>query len=186
MIKKVFIDLETTGLNPKLNGIIEIGMIFEAGSFIDELSLKMSPFPADEISNEALKVNKVSREDIFKQMNPKEAYKRITNKLSKYVDKYNKKDKLFFIGYNANFDADFLRTFFEKNGDNYFGSFFFYPIIDVAVLAGQHLKEKRYLMPNFKLMTVASEVGIHIEESKAHGAMYDIQVTKKLYDLVGG
>lgn len=54
-----------------------------------------------------------------------EIYKQFVDLLSKYVDRYNKKDKFFLAGYNiASFDNSFLRAWFIQNGDKYFGSWF--------------------------------------------------------------
>jgi len=184
MIKKCFCDLETSGLDPKKNGIIELAMIFEVEHLIKEFTLKMNLFPKDEIKEEALKINKTSREEIFKQMTPKKAYEKIIQELSKYVDKYNKKDKFFFIGYNAPFDMNFLREFFLKNGDNYFGSFFFYPPLDVMSLSAFYLMEERSQMKNFKLMTVASTLEFDVKREKLHGALYDIQITKQIFSKI--
>ncbi len=181
MIKKCFIDIESTGLDFMKHGVIEIACIFEIGGFIDEFVLKCCPFEDDLIDEEALAINNVSKDEIFKRMSPKMAYKQLTQKLSRYVDKYDKKDKLHFIGYSALFDANFLREFFMKNSDFYFGSFFFYPIIDVATLAGLTLMEERPALIDFKLSTVAKRFGIKVEEKKLHGALYDIQITRDLF-----
>ena len=46
--------------------------------------------------------------------------------------------------------------------------------------------EGRHKMPNFKLMSVAKEVGISIDESKLHDANYDILITRAVYNTVTG
>ena len=184
MIKKCFIDLETTGVDYTKHGIIEIACIFEVGGLVDEFVLECRPFEDDIIDEEALAINNVSKDDLFKRMSPKDAYRQLTQKLSRFVDKYDKKDKLHFIGYSALFDANFLRQFFLKNGDSYFGSFFFYPIIDVATLAGLALMEERPILDDFKLPTVAERFGIRVEKKKLHGALYDIQLTRDIFYAV--
>ena len=40
--------------------------------------------------------------------------------------------------------------------------------------------------PNLKLMSVAREVGILIDESKLHDANYDILITRAVYNIVTG
>lgn len=105
-----------------------------------------------------------------------------TNLLGKYVDKYDKTDKFFLCGYNnASFDNQFLRAWFVQNGDNYFGSWFWSSAIDVMVLAAQALMEQRHKMKDFKLRTVAEQLGIVIEEERLHDAMYDIVLTHEVY-----
>src|SRR3712207_9107105 len=90
-----------------------------------------------------------------------EVYAQFVAMLGKHVDKFNKKDKFFLVGYNnAAFDNQFLRGFFLQNGDNYFGSWFWANTIDVMVLATAYLAERRPEMENFKLSTVAKFLGV--------------------------
>jgi DNA polymerase-3 subunit epsilon len=105
--------------------------------------------------------------------------------LGKYVDKFNKKDKFFLVGYNnAAFDNLFLRGFFLQNKNNYFGSWFWSSSLDVMVLATLFLAEKRADMENFKLSTVATTLGIKVEEEKLHDASYDIYLTKSIFNII--
>lgn len=106
--------------------------------------------------------------------------------LGKYVDKYDKQDKFFLVGYNnASFDNQFLRGFFSQNGDNYFGSWFWSNSIDVMVLASHHLASRRHEMENFKLATVAKFMGINVDDEALHDAFYDIYLTKEVYKMIG-
>lgn len=52
------------------------------------------------------------------------------------------------------------------------------------LLAAYVLRERRPHMPNFKLMTVARELGIEVDESRLHDAEYDIELTKAMYKAV--
>ena len=58
--------------------------------------------------------------------------------------------------------------------------------MDVRVLAGQYLQERRSSMPSFKLPRVAIEVGIEVDENKLHDAEYDIYLTREIYRIVTG
>jgi DNA polymerase III epsilon subunit-like protein len=105
--------------------------------------------------------------------------------LGKYVNKFDKKDKFFLVGYNnKGFDNDFMRNFFKQQGDNYFGSWFWAGAIDVMVLAADYLQEDMPNMVDFKLRTVAQHLGIKLDESKLHDALYDIDITKMVYEIV--
>ena len=182
MIKKIFIDTETTGLNPKKNGILEIGCIIEINNSVEaEFVIECSPFKGDEISDKALEVNHIPKDTLYKRLSPVDAYHDFVSVLSKHVDRFNKRDKFFFFAYNAPFDSNFLREFFLKNNDVYFGSYFFYPPIDVAVLAAIYLGDERARMPNFKLTTVAPMLGIDIDMEKAHGALYDTKIMRDVF-----
>lgn len=111
----------------------------------------------------------------------------LTTLLGKYIDKYDRNDKYHFIGYNARFDADFVRKLFEKNGDQYFGSWFWFPPIDVMNLAAVDLLKLRNTLPNFKLATVIEKYGIKSEEEKElHDAYTDVRLTQKLFNKLKG
>jgi DNA polymerase III subunit epsilon len=79
------------------------------------------------------------------------------------------------------FDDQFLRGLFEQNGDKYFGSIFWSDSSDVMVLASECLKLVRHKMENFQLKTVAKTLGIEVVESELHDALYDVELTIKIY-----
>lgn len=138
-----------------------------------------------EILDEALAVGGVTREEIDAYPPMEEVYCKLVALLSRYVSKYNKADKFFLVGYNnASFDNQFLRGFFLQNGDNYFGSWFWSNSVDVMVLASQYLLAERPLMPNFKLSTVAAQLGVVVSEDKLHDALYDVDLTRDAYHIM--
>lgn len=184
-MKIVFIDLETTGTKHWKNGVHQIsGGIYIDGEFEEMFDYKVKPNPKAVIEQEALDIAGITTEDLAEYDEMNDVYRDFVKMLSKYVDKFNKKDKFFFAAYNAHFDNAFTRAFFKQNGDNYFGSFFWSNNIDVMVLATNKLMEKRHEMENFKLMTVAKELGINVDESKLHNAEYDIYLTEKIWQIV--
>jgi DNA polymerase III subunit epsilon len=185
-MKLLFFDLETTGTNPGKNGIHQIsGEICIDGIVKETFDYKVRPNEKAIIEQEALDVAGVTKAQILAYPAMIDVYFQFTKMLAKYVDKFNKTDKFFLVGYNnASFDNQFLRGFFLQNGDNYFGSWFWSNSIDVMVLASQYLMEQRPRMENFKLATVAKELGINIDETKLHDAQYDISLTKAIYSIV--
>ena len=130
-------------------------------------------------------VGGVTREQIMAYPPMYEVYSQFVAMLGKYVDKFNKKDKFFLVGYNnAAFDNQFLRGFFLQNGDNYFGSWFWANSIDVMVLATAFIGDRRKEMENFKLSTVAKFLGVNVDDASLHDAFYDIYLTKEVYKIV--
>lgn len=187
-MKLFYIDVETTGLNPDKNGIIQIGGIIEIdGKEKEHINFSICPFPNDIIDEKALEVNRMTKDEILAFPPPSKTYHDLTRLILKYISKYDRTDKFHFIGYNSRFDDDFLRSWFKKCGDVYYGSYFYFPSIDVMNMAAIKFMETREVFANFKLMTVAKAAGIEIDNNKAHDAMYDIEITKKLfYKLIQG
>lgn len=185
-MKLFFFDLETTGVNPAKNGIHQIsGEIVIDGETKETFDFKVQPNPKAIIEQQALDVCSVTEEQIKAYPEMKDVYNQLIKMLSKYVDKFNKSDKFFLVGYNnASFDNQFLRGFFLQNGDNYFGSWFWSNSFDVMVLATPFLAERRAEMANFQLSTVARFLGVTVEEKALHDASYDIYLTKSIFDIV--
>lgn len=185
-MKLLFFDLETTGVNPAKNGIHQIsGMIEIDGVEKERFDFHVQPNPKAIIEGQALSVAGVTREQVLNYPPMGEVYKELVAMLGRYVDKFNKRDKFFLVGYNnASFDNQFLRGFFLQNGDNYFGSWFWSNSLDVMVLASQHLATRRHEMENFKLATVAKFMGINVDDEALHDAYYDIYLTCEIYKLL--
>lgn len=185
MIKLCFIDTETTGADVMKHGLFSIGGIIAIdGVEKERFELFCDVFAEDEFDIEGMKKSGFTSDDIAKMPDPLVIYNKLTEILAKHVDKFNPKDKFFFIGYGAEFDNKFLRRWFESNGDQYFGSWFWFPWIDVMSLAHQSLMRKRTEIVNFQLMTVARYMGIKVDETKCHGALYDADLTMQIYKKI--
>lgn len=195
--KAIFVDLETTGLDPVKNAIVQI-----AGSMAvltvdphqmqivdiklgESFNFKVRPRFDDEIDPKALEVIGKTEEDLMAYPKSIEVKRNFTALLNRYVKPRNPKDKIFFIGYNANFDYSFLYSWFLKHEDNYLNSYFFTPAWDVMALAAPMLMRHRGALKNFKLETVGGLLRClpqDIEEGEqAHDAMYDIKVTANIF-----
>lgn len=187
-VVKFFYDLETTGLEPGVHGIHHISGLIEVDNEIKEkFDFKVCPFPGAVLDEEALKVGRVTAEQVLAYPKMESVYKKILIMLSKYADRFDRTEKLFLAGFNnATFDDPHFRKWFEQNGDTFFGSWFFGEALDVRVLAAQYLLDRRADMPSFKLKRVATEVGIVVDESKLHDAEYDIYLTREIYRIVTG
>jgi len=187
MIKKLFFDLETTGLDYRTNAIHQFSACIEIdGTVVEEFNFKMQPYEGAVIEPKALEVSNVTME-MLATYEPSEAmFAKFMAMINRYINRYKKTDKMFLVGYNnASFDNPFLRRWYEiHQKDDFFNSYFWGNSLDVMVLASEYLLEKRVAMPNFKLMSVATAVGIEIDESKLHDAQYDIELTRTIYKIV--
>ncbi len=182
-LKQIFIDTETSGISTRC-GVIQIaGIIDIDGETKEEFDIKCGLFKDDLIEEKSFEKTGMTIEKISKLPNPTSSYKILTEILSKYVDRYDKTDKFNAIGYFASFDSEHLRSWFKKNNDDFFGSWFFHPWIDVAQLVAYTYQEDRELFPNFQLSTVAymMELTDKMNDEQYHDGLYDIRATRKIY-----
>ena len=187
MTKLIFLDTETTGLS-NLHGVIQIaGFIYVGGKLMEKFSFQAAPLPNDKIDERALEVHGMGREMIESFEPASVVYKRFTEMLGKYIDKFNKNDKFWMLGYNVAFDERMLRAWFDKHGDKYFGSWFAWPSVDVAQLFAlcclKGLAEKPVKM---KLIDSCRAMGLSWDEEAAHDALYDIEQTVNLHHACMG
>lgn len=185
-MKKLFYDLETTGLDKDINGIHQISGCIEMNDKVMEyFNFKVQPKEGAVYDAKALEVGNVTEEQLKSYESMDSVYNKLIKLMSKYVNRFNRTDKFFLVGYNnASFDNPFLRQWFEDNKDVYFGSWFWSHPLDVMVLATEYLLEERATMENFKLKTVAARLGLVIAEEKLHDAVYDIELTRSIYRIV--
>ena len=108
MQRKVFLDLETTGLNPVRNGILTIGVIIDInGKRVHSKEIKVKCFK--HVDNYALKVNGINLEEHNKiALSEKQAILKLNEYLSG-----NKFDNVLYC-HNAVFDVPFLKRFYEE------------------------------------------------------------------------
>ena len=185
MIKQIFLDLETTGNEVMKHGIYQIGGIIRYKDVYEEFEFNCDIYEEDEINPEAFTKTSVKPEDLQGYPDPYLTYQQFIALIEKHVVKYDKKDKFFFINFGSEFDSKFLRRWFESNGDQYYGSWFWHPPIEVQTLAMEALKDKGADMENFQLATVAKTLGISVNPEKLHTALYDAWLAMKVYDKTG-
>jgi DNA polymerase-3 subunit epsilon len=175
-MKTLFFDVETTGLDPIKNDIIQIaGIIDVNGNIYKEFEFKVQPFSYENISSEALAVHGFTLDQLRTFEDPISVKNKLCSLFEKYIEKFNTNDKFFPAGQNVRFDLDFLRQFFIKAGDNYFGSWFNYQTIDLQAIISVLRYAGILSLPNQKLITIASHFKIDLVE---HDALSDICATR--------
>lgn len=186
-VKLCYIDTETTGLDAKRHGIIQLAAIMEIdGEEVSTFSEKMRPASTCAADHSALEISGNTVEMIKTYRPESEVYRDFVEWLGQFVGKFDKLDKAFFCGYNSPFDVEFVRALFERNGDKFFGSWFWSGSIDVMGAALWSLRDQRPRLENFKLGTVAEHVlGSRVAELTAdaglHDALTDIRLTRELH-----
>lgn len=185
--KKFFVDTETTGTDRNKHNIFQIsGRIIDIdGTVLEKFNFKFRPISIEDCDPGALEKTGMTVDDLKNlPLSAAEAYTALIEILSKHVDRFNKKDKMQLIAYNAKFDSEFIREFFSKMNDNYYGSWFWTPAICVMESAAMFLIDVRGAIRDFKLGTICDCAGLGWDESKAHDADYDIEQTIKLFNFI--
>lgn len=183
-MKALYFDVETTGLSPQQNDIIQIsGIIEKDGIEVDRFNLRAKPINTEKISAQALRVTGLTAAEVMQYPDANKTYNELTAIFGKHVNKFNKGDKLIPIGYNVGFDMSFLREFFMKQRDSYFGSFVSHQSLDVLSIARFWAYKSGTVLPNFKLTTLCEHFGIELD---AHDAMNDIVATRELFYIFSG
>lgn len=184
-MKEVFFDVETSGTEYKKHGILQLaGIIKIKGQEMDRFNLYMKPFGDQAVEPSALEANGITLEQIKGFDEPCVAYKKFLRLMDRFIDRYNKEDKFHLIGYNSRFDDNFLREWFERNGNKYYGAYYWWPSIDVSNMVAVKYRQYRAKFPNFQLMTVAEKLKIEVTKDNFHDAMYDTEVTMAIFDKV--
>jgi len=182
-VKIIYIDTETTGINPTRNAILQIAGTIAVNGQTEDFDIRMAPRAGAIIDAGAMKVNGISAEEARGYQSSEEAYKIFIQMLSRYVNPHDPTDKFYFVGYNSSFDMDFIREWFSQNNDRFFGSWFWYPSLDVMQLAAFKLIGRRILLPNFKLGTVYEAV-LGKTFKDAHDARADIAATREILNAI--
>lgn len=183
IMKIAYVDVETTGLYSNTCAIIQVAVILEVGGKEFVFNERCRPHADARIEPAALAINKVTPDELRTFQPPEELHKKLTAFLGQFVNKYETTDKYHFAAYNAKFDDEFLRQFFKRMRDGYYGSWFYFPYLDVMTLAAHALMHKRHELPNFKLATAYNALtGKDIEN--AHDALADIRATKEMFELL--
>ncbi|MDD5549342.1 MAG: 3'-5' exonuclease [Sulfurovaceae bacterium] len=175
-----YIDTETTGLDAKKHGIVQIAcLIVEDHKIIDEIDLLIDPFSYKEncvCDDKALEINGRTLEEI-------EHFPNSDDQLQKFVDflsNHTVEDKLQVAGYNVDFDIGFIKDWFSSC-DGKFSDFFNYKTLDILSLV-RHVEYMGIVeMESHKLADACAYFEIPLI---AHDALNDIKATYRLHEEI--
>lgn len=168
------IDLETTGLNPKVHEIIEVGMVIveqPALNIIETYEAKVKPLNIKTATPEALAINGYNEEEWRNALEIKEVLNQIVNKTQGCI----------ICNHNVSFDWSFLLEGFDKYGITHK---FDYHMFDIASMIW--LKLSATDLPKLNLNGTAQYLGIAPEPTThraLNGAMVAYKVLRKLKEL---
>ncbi len=181
----LWFDLETTGLDFRKHGIIQIAACVEKeGRIVDAFNEKQKPDPMKVIDEKALKVNGHTAEEINTFQDSKACYLSFNRFLERNHVRGDKETRYIPAGYNSRFDLEFLSQYFEEQSAGpyaFWEHLQFNPIdpFPVIVLLNRYGKLN---LESCKLETACKHFGIVIE--KAHDANSDIMATRELTQKV--
>lgn len=159
----IVFDLETTGLYPEFNEIIEFGAVkYQGNKIIDKIDFFIKP--TKPISSFTQSLTGISNDDIKDAINQKEGMIKILQWIKDYP----------LIAHNAiDFDFNFLLKKCEQ---------FNLPTLENVVIDTLHIS--RALFPEFKSHTLGkmcAKFNIDYDEVSAHRADYDAEVLYQLW-----
>ena len=153
----VAIDVETTGLSPVYNELIEISAIkYEKAKKKDIFSTLIKP--KKEISDTITNITGITNEMVKNAPNIEQVMPELIDFIGDYP----------IVAHNANFDYSFLQNNSQK-------SFSKNKVIDTVAISRKMLPS----LPNHKLNTVSKYIGI--EEDGFHRAEFDCECCAKIY-----
>ncbi len=159
----VFFDLETTGISPQVNEIIEIGAVkYQNGTVKEKFNLFVKPNKS--IPEHITELTSIKNEDVQDAPTIKKALKEFKEFCGDAI----------LVAHNAKFDYAFLNSEYIKNG---FGEVT-NPIIDsmkVSWILNKTLRSHR-------LGAVARNEGILYDEMIAHRAHYDALILQRTFE----
>jgi DNA polymerase III epsilon subunit-like protein len=167
-----FIDLETTGVNPSIHEIIEIGVVRARQTGdpsdplveVDRFSMKITPEHLERADRKALQVNHFDVEVWRKEgVSFKDAFPILDEKLKGHI----------LVAQNVAFDVGFLARAYEHLGKSLDNSIYYHKL-DVASLAmGKEYWNEAYR--RFSLHELSTNTGM--KNANAHSALADAVVT---------
>ena len=179
-MKKIFvIDTETTGLDPNKNSLWQLaGYYRNAQGKLFTLDLKCNPLDWENITDEALRVCRTSKEELAKHPPAQQLYMTFRNFL---LQEISDGEKITWCGYNSKFDLAFVESFFKyfDPSDSIYRFFDRGSTVDML----EYMRLLRSIgfinTPTLKLEEVYKMFGYGTET--AHDALEDAKLTYLLY-----
>jgi ribonuclease T len=175
----VVVDVETGGLNPRTDALLEIAAVLldvdERGLLTpaDTHAFHVEPFEGAHLDPKALAFNKIDPHHPFRFALPEaQVLEQLFEPIQAALER-SQCQRAVLVGHNAWFDLLFLKAAIERVGLSRH-PFHSFTSFDTASLAGLVLGET-------VLVKAINAVGIEFDPSQAHSAIYDAQKTAELF-----
>jgi len=175
-MKRLVIDTETTGLSPRFNKTLTVGMLLidvekNFLNFLDSnhIFIKHNSYNP---TKKAMSVNKI---DLIQHNQIAVPPKKACNQINKFIEK-NVLHEIPLVGHNIAFDRGFLNSLFDQGETSHK----FYHENEDTMWMWRNL-QKRNIVPQGRsnLQTVANH--FNIDYTKAHDALADCEITAQVY-----
>ncbi len=175
----VVVDVETGGFNPRTDALLEIAAVTLRMTDLGELepdetiSTHVQPFEGANLEPKSLEVTGIDPwHPLRAARNEHDALSYVFQPVRRAV-KENSCTRAILVGHNASFDLSFVNAAVERSGirRNPFHPFSYLDTVTLGALAyGQTV-----------LARASRAAGLEWEQSEAHSAVYDTQMTARLF-----
>jgi DNA polymerase-3 subunit epsilon len=177
-VKLLYLDVETTGLDPEKDEIRQVA----CKAFVGEKEDKMLNVKVKYNKKCSFLTKKQQEEHNEAALTNKTAFEKFLKYLRKHVNPYDPNDKFTLVAYNAPHDDSFLRQWFEDKGNKFYGSFFYNGPMCVMQKAIYYLtiSGMRNQVQSMKMEDICRYFGVPFDKNKLHEAGYDVLTMIKL------
>lgn len=175
----VVIDVETGGVNPRTDALLEIAAVVidmnDEGklTMAESVSAHIEPEKGLLLNPESMKINGIKIDNPFRfAISEKEALKKVFAVVRAAL-KEKGCTRAILVGHNAHFDLAFLNATIERTGIKN-SPFHPFSVIDTVSLAGLAYGQT-------VLARAIQAAGIEWDHSQAHSALYDTEKTAELF-----
>ncbi|OYV27266.1 MAG: ribonuclease T [Halothiobacillus sp. 20-54-6] len=175
----VVVDVETGGLNPQTDALLELAAVLldvdASGKIVpvDRVHIHVQPFEGANLNPASMKINGIDIDHPFRgALDEAEALHQFFQPIRQRV-KLNGARRAILVGHNAAFDLAVINAACARvsNKKNPFHPFSTFDTVTLSALA----------VGETVLAKALEAIGLHWDSTQAHGALYDAEQTAELF-----
>lgn len=175
----VVVDVETGGLNPETDALLELAAVLldvnAQGKIVpvDRIQIHVAPFEGANLDPISMKINGIDVDHPFRNAVPEaEALQQFFQPIRQRVKLYGAR-RAILVGHNAAFDLAVINAAVARTGNkrNPFHPFSTFDTVTLSALA----------VGETVLAKALEAIGLEWDSAQAHGALYDAEQTAELF-----